>query len=248
VSDHELTGALRALGARLEADETPDLVPSVLAALPVRPGRVRLPARRLVLILVVLLVAAATAVAASDTIRGWFASRGVRLDRVATLPPVSTLQGPSDLGLGRPISAAEAARVLGVPLPESSRLGPPDGVYESAGPLVTQRWRARPGLPGAPALPGTGALLTIGPIRDAEQPFLIAKELSPQTHVDFPQLPDGTQAAFIGGAPHAVQFEGTTTRFRLAANVLIWEARGHVYRLETTLPEADMLRIAAGFR
>lgn len=252
MTDQDLCQALRALGSRIEADVPVDLAPAVLGALPTRPtGRPRW-VRTLVIAMAIVVLAAGGAIAASDSLREWLFGEGVDLRRVTTLPAVSTVRGPAELGAGTETTPAAAAAAMGMTLPTSPQLGPPDAVLlarTAAGPAVTLVWRAGPDLPGAPFAPGIGALLTIGPERDANDPFMITKETSPGTTTDFVRIPGIGEAGWIAGAPHAVTLsDGTQQQFRLAANVLLWSQGSRLHRLETTLGKAEATALAAGLR
>ena len=262
MSDQELTLALRALGHRLEAEPVPDLAPAVLARL----GEVGAPRRGwrpLVLALAVLLIAAAVAVAASDRVRDFLFGAGVNVERVATLPvtttapagnitapAATTAPGPpagpapfASLGLGRPVTASGAANALGGGVPATALLGPPDAIFRAEtadGPAVTLAWR-----------PADPVLLTVVPAHDADDPFLIGKELTQQTTAEFVNLPDGGEGVFVSGAPHAVTlFDGRQVRFRLAEDVLLWRPAGsdRVYRLEGRFDRARAIQLAGSLR
>ena len=245
MSDQDLTGALRALGTRLEA--TPELVAGVrerldgIETLPV-PTRVRR-RRVLVIALALMLALAATAVASSQSIRNWLVHRGVDARTVETLPPT---QRATVADLGRRIDAAEAARSLGRRLPHSPLLGSSDDIRRLAGSTdVTLVWQARDELPQTSSLPGVGALLTIWPTSASPEAFVIGKVLAGTTKVSFVRLPAGAEAVWVEGAPHAVRLFGNeTVKFRMAANALIWTSDGLNLRLETTLPLARALAIA----
>lgn len=249
MSELELTTALRALGSRLE--ETPDLVVAVVARLETEPVEARRPWRRTrrvaIVAIALLLLVAATAFASSRSLRDWLLDRGVDARPVTALP--ETVQG-SLAELGAVVDAGSVAEVFGKPVPTSSLLGPPNEVRaDRPAREVTLVWAETPALPASPSLPGVGALLTVWPAELDQEPFIVAKALAADTRVRFVSLPDGTAAVWIAGAPHAVTvFDRGTLRFRLAANVLIWNtADGLNHRLETTVPLARALAIAASF-
>jgi hypothetical protein len=255
MSDRDVALALRALGRRLDAEPVPDLAPVVLSRL----GSVAAPPRRwrpLVLAIAVLLLAAAVAVAASDRVRDFLFGAGVSVERVATLPVATTASAPTtapkppakpasfaSLGLGRPVAAAAASSALGIPLPATGLLGPPDAVFRAEtadGPAITLAWQ-----------PADPVLLTVVPAHDENDPFLIGKQLTEQTTADFVQLPGGGEGVFISGAPHAVTlFDGRQVRFRLAEDVLLWRPSGteRVYRLEGRFDQARAVQLATSVR
>jgi hypothetical protein len=198
----------------------------------------------------VLLLAAAVAVAASDRVRDFLFGAGVRVERVATLPVTTTAPPPPSgptpfaaLGLGRPVTAAAAARALGRSVPATGLLGPPDAIFRAEtadGPAVTLAWQ-----------PADPVLLTVVPAHDENDPFLIGKELTQQTTAEFVNLPGGGEGVFLSGAPHAVTlFDGRQVRFRLAEDVLLWRPPGtdRVYRLEGRFDRARAIQLAGSLR
>lgn len=235
-----LEQALRALGMRLEDEPVGDIAAAIagrLTAAPQRGTRRRSRARRraLALSLAALLIAAATAFASSAAVRhqarAWLRAVGIgtSVSPRAGKAPVVSLAGA---GLGAPISAADAARRLGLrTLPHP--FGRPGRVF-AAGQAVTLTWPPRRGLPPS-AVRAVGALLTIENRATAADPFLLGKALSSANTVEFVGVPgaDYGQGVWIAGAPHSVRtFDGRRVRFRLAANALLWRTGPRVYRLE----------------
>ena len=262
MSEQDIALALRALGRRLDAEPAPDLAPVVLSRL----GDVAAPPRRwrpLVLAIAVLLLTAAVAVAASDRLRDFLFGAGVSVERVETLPVATTKPAPTATAPGattaphppaaRPRSrhsgsvgrsgAAAASSALGIPLPATDVLGPPDAIFRAEtadGPAITLAWQ-----------PADPVLLTVVPAHDENDPFLIGKELTEQTTAEFIQLPGGGEGVFISGAPHAVTlFDGREVRFRLAEDVLLWRPSGtdRVYRLEGRFDQARAVQLATSLR
>ncbi len=252
MSDHDLTLALRALGRRLDAEPVADVVPAVLVRIAEpAPAPRRRRTRPLVLAFVALLLIAATAVAASDRLREWLQGSGVSIERVETLPPTVSTPVPSAtgsstasfaaLGLGEPVDADTAEAALGVPLPASAELGPPDAIYRAETPegdAITLAWR-----------PADPVLLTVVPAYDENDPFLIGKSLTSATSVDYVPLAGGGEGVYLSGAPHAVTlFDGREVQFRLAEDVLLWRpAGGRVYRLEGSFDRAGALALVDSF-
>ena len=79
-----------------------------------------------------------------------------------------------------------------------------------------------------------------------------AKFVAPGTRVDFVTV-NGEQGEWVTGKPHHfgnVDDQGVFRKesIRLAGNVLLWERHGLVLRLESAVPEAATLRIAASVR
>ena len=152
MTELELQQALRALGSRLDAEATVDVTSLVVAQLPA--ARARTPrrwARPVAVVLVILLLGAATAVAASDTVRSWLGVRGIDASTVATLPETVEVDNLGDLGAGTPVDAQSAEAVLGHQLPASDALGGPAAILassEPAEPTVTLVWSPTPEPPG----------------------------------------------------------------------------------------------------
>ncbi len=250
MTELELQRALRALGARLDAEATADVSAVVVAQLPA--ARARTPrrwARPVAIVLAILLLGAATAVAASDTVRSWLDVRGIDARTVGTLPTTVEVDDLDDLGAGTPVDGQSAEDVLGHRLPTSDVLGAPAAILsssETAVPTVTLVWSAAPRLPAGTVAPGVGALLTIIPGYDPDNMRVIGKSLIDETQVEFVTMPSGDDAVWIEGAPHAVTlFDGSEARFRLAENVLIWSDGDDTRRLETTLERDEAVAIAA---
>ena len=257
MNERELELVLRTLGERLRAAPTTDLAPGVVRVLESTRARGR-PRRRVTLaVAAVLLVVCAAAVAATpplrDAVRDWLSSAGVGAQTVDRLPPTVPVAEIAELGLGRRADAAQARRILGVPLPRSPLLGSPDLIFTgaaSAGASVTLLWRASNDLRAAADLPAVGALLTLAPTRDRSAPWWIAKSLGPGSHAEFVDLAGIPGAAvWIEGAPHTVTgLDGRTARFRLAANVLVWRLGDRVYRLESALGRSAAEQVATTLR
>ena len=235
---NDLEQALRALGSRLELEPTPDVGLAVAARL-AAPSSMRRPARRsLVLVLALIAVAAGSAFAASSSLRGqarsWLRSVGIATTVDPSPPPVDSV-ALGQARLGRRLTLAAAATDVRRDAPPPA-FGPPGAAYAS-GSTVTFVWPPGHGLP-ATSVRGVGALLSITTAAGAagdNAPVILAKTLSASARVTFLRLPgaDDDQAVWIAGAPHAVSgFDGSVIRFRLAANVLVWQRQGRTYRLE----------------
>jgi hypothetical protein len=254
MTDLDLQQALRALGTRLEAEPEVDLAPVVLAR--IGPARRRAwrqrPLRMALAGIAIALIAAAVAVAASPTVRGWLSDHGVEVGRSGRPVPSITAADLPALGLGRSVTAAEAESALGRPLPTSDRLGQPATVLLDqtlAGDVVTLVWRPGPGLPPTPVLPDVGALLTLGPPGTGDEAIIVAKSLTPRSTAQFVDILELGPAVWIAGAPHAVRlFDGRSIRFRLAANVLLWDVDSRLVRLEGALSRDDAIAVAESVR
>ncbi|MGN6870110.1 MAG: hypothetical protein ACTHMY_17110 [Solirubrobacteraceae bacterium] len=236
----ELEQRLLALGAALDAPPAPDTVPAVLAGLPARRRRHRRPAGRVLAVAIaamLLLVGVAMAVPPSrDAILRAIGLRGVSIERVPHLPPIppGTRTG-ARLGLGRPISLAQARHAAGF-----TALLPPRASGAYLGHDV----------PGGRVSILIGRVL-ITEFRDTAPPFIF-KVIDPDTKVKITRV-NGAQAVYLSGAPHQVLFGAPdgqirTDRIRLAGNVLIWGHGPLVVRIEGTHTLAEALAIARSLR
>lgn len=216
----ELEHELRALADALDWPATP-----ALSFRPVAAGR-RRRARTLVAVLAVLAVAVTVALAvpaSRSAILRVFDLDGVTVERVGSLPPAE--ERPLAAGLGPRVGRAQALTALQTPirLPAAAASAPihlRDGVVS----VVF----------GAPA----PVLLT--ELRTG--PYLLKKLATLATSVEWVTV--GRAAGlWIAGRGHVVALPGAPPR--LAGNVLVWEYRGVVYRLEgPRLTRRAALRLA----
>jgi hypothetical protein len=208
----DLERSLRALAPAIEWPETP----AVAAGLELAPRR-RLRARSWVLVAVAaavlaFLVALAVPDARSSILR-FLHLGGATIERVSTLPAAE--ERPLGAGLGRPVTAAEAATVLGAPF----RL-----------PAM------RPGqrLPVLRAVDGAVSTLLATPapvlLTETAGTGLLKKLASIATSVQSVEVAPGVEGIWLSGAQHV--YVGPSAPPRLAGNVLLWERDGITYRLE----------------
>jgi hypothetical protein len=135
----------------------------------------------------------------------------------------------------------------------------PDEVVLQASPpdAVSLVYRARPGLPAAPAL-STGEApngLLIMQFPGQFSPLgqaALGKGLAPGSRIE-PVAVNGQPGYWIEGELHLLFYrdpEGRTLpqERRLAGNVLLWEQDGLTLRLESALSRDEALRIAASVR
>lgn len=245
MSDDELGGALATLD--VEWATTPELAPGVMARVSSerQPRVVRLPLsrpKRIVLIAAATVLLLAGAAVAAKIIIDLGA---VVLEVTPSRPGLPT---PSIAPTGDPITLREAGILLGKDVVLPPTLGEPDRVWadevftESGKvPRVTVAWQARPGLP---EISGTryGAVLVVFE-GDANQ---ASKEIYEDTGVLKFETVDGVEFYWTRGT-HLLQLltsEGVVY-VRVEGNVLLWRDGSHTMRLETALPKADALRIAA---
>jgi hypothetical protein len=227
---------LRALAGALDWPPQPDLAPAVSARMRAARRRRRPALRPLAVAAAALLILlAATALvppARSAVLRVLGVTHAARIVRAPQPPRVS--RGP--LELGRPVALAEARRrapFLRLP----ARLGEPDAARYSdrlAGGAVTLRWAGGDALT---EFEGRGT------------PFL-TKFAASATRVR--RVGVGTTFGyFLDGAAHdvvvmdrnGVPVQGTRALVR--GNVLLWDAGGIAYRLETRRGLRHALAVAA---
>jgi hypothetical protein len=243
----ELEVALVELGRAIEYPPTPELAPRVRARLAEgRRPRFRLAERRtLVIALAVLAVAVGALMAVPGTraaILDFFGLRGVRIERVETLPTVPSQRG--DLGLGDRVSLDEARKRVGFELVMPAELGEPDEVYfrdHPAGGMVSFVY-------GSAEKPR--ALFTQFEARVEE---VIFKKAIAETEIE-PVTVAGEPGYFLSGEAHVFGYMDTQGQIQLedvrlvVDNVLVWEQGPLTLRLEADVPRAEALRIAGSLR
>jgi hypothetical protein len=217
----ELEQRLVALSATLELPPAPDVVPVVLARLPVRTRRRRRVRRTLAAAFAATLLLAGSAMAIPPTryaILRIVGLRGVRIERVSRLPP---LVSGSWHGLGQRIQLARARHAASF-----TALLPPRSAAAFLGHDV----------PGGRISLLIGRLLVIE-FRGTPTPFIF-KFIGPGTAVKFVRV-NGGSGVYLSGAPHEVSYRAKTgqvqtDRVRLAGNVLIWQQGYLTIRIEGT--------------
>jgi hypothetical protein len=257
MDDAALAEALRRLGPKLAIPETPsDVAARVTAEVEAsgRPGGAwpgRPSGRMLLAVAAVLVVVASGLIAVSPRARAiaddLIHLRGLRVQPVSHLPPAGI-----ELHMGRAVNLAEARRLAGRPIARPTGLGHPDAVYVTGAAgktLVSLVYRARPGLPAAPAT-GTGLILSEFRGQGADIGF-IKKLLGTGTTID--QVTVSGETGYWIAGPQVVLFVGpdgsiATDAPRLSGSSLFWTAGGVTYRLESTLDEAGSLRVANSVR
>lgn len=183
-----------------------------------------------------------------------FGLGGVTIRQVPTTVPAVTTAGTSvpvdvgDLGLGTPVTLAEARRLVASPIVVPGELGEPDAVFTSTynGPVVTLVYSPRPGLPAAPHTT-VGLLITEFAGRFA--PY-IEKQVGPG---QAERITVGGQPALWVDGPHTLIYadesgDVTTSRSRLAASTLIVSRNGTTIRLEGAFDQATAVRLAESLR
>jgi hypothetical protein len=206
-------------------------------------------ARRRRLTLVLVAAALALALAGGTAAAAVVELRGATIQRVPSLPsPSPTPPGAAgallDLGRRYPsLAAAEGAAGFRALVPAA--LGQPDEVWYRASPgVLTLVYRPRPGLP-ASGDQDVGALVMEARASVSAPSF---GKLLPAGATVQPLTVNGGQGFWISGAPHGAFFYGAPgdrmDSFRLAGDVLIWNQRDLVVRIESGLDERGALGVA----
>lgn len=241
---------LRAIAADVDWPPDPDLVPAVLARLDERGAQpharpdARFRSRLLphsplalaaVVLLAVLVAVALVPPARSAILRVLGLTQGARIVRVDRVPRTS--QPSLDLGARTTLAAARPRLGFAPRLPAA--LGPPREVRYSAriaGGALTLSW--------------PGEALT--EFRGQAFPML-QKNVTERTRVRRTSVGGGV-AYFLSGAPHVVFLTDAhgnilmASRALVRAHVLVWDADGLSYRLETHRDLAGALAVARSLR
>lgn len=157
------------------------------------------------------------------------------------------LPAPINLTPGVQVDMEEAVRSVDFEIVVPSALPPPDAVHLLEWELGTQvfiAWVASEQLPQVGAS-GIGVLLAEFRANLNEQFF--EKLIMAGTTVDRVEVA-GVPAYWLAGAPHVFMFDAggplVEDSTRLTGNVLVWEADGITYRLESNLSLNESLAIA----
>lgn len=163
-----------------------------------------------------------------------------------TVPPLR-----AQIGTPTTLAAARAQSPFPIRTPSAPELAAPDEVYAdpTTGGRVSLLYAARPGLP---AIPGTDVGLLLQEFRGGIASGIFQKGVPATSRVE-PVAVDGVQGYWIEGGLRALAYtdasgNGRYEETRYAGNTLIWEKNGVVYRLESSLPKDDAVRIASTFR
>jgi hypothetical protein len=246
MSDEELGVVLSALPLAWPA--TPDLALTVMASTRAarRPRVVRLPlsrAKRFMLVAAATLVLLAGVALATRFV----IDLGAVVVEVTPAPGTQQPTSPAT-SFGEPITLEEAETLLGGELRLPTHLGRPDQiwadeVFTDVGEVVriTATWGPAPDLP---VIEGTehGAVL----MRFEGDTDQASKEVYEDTGVVEPARVDGIDGVWTTGA-HVLRLltSDGIVLVRVDGNVLLWRDGRYTMRLETALPKADVIRIAA---
>jgi hypothetical protein len=245
----DLHAELSALSVEWPA--TPDLADGVLARLPEPAAPPRRPAWRPVLAYGLAAVVAAFAITmavspdARSAVLEWLGLKSVKVERrEPTAPPPSPGALGSGLGLGTPVSLAEARRHSPfLRVPAADGLGRPDAVYVGGGDSVSLVYGERPGYARADA---TGAALLVQEFRARVTPFIM-KSVGEGATLERLRV-DGAPAYFISGSHGFAYEQDGATDFedqRIAGNTLLVERPdGLLVRVEGDLSRERAVAIA----
>ena len=234
---------LREVGERIAWPQGVDIAPAVLGRLDraaERPRRLALAWVGLALLATILILAIPPA---REAIADLLGVAGIRIELGTDEPTTAGYE----LALGEEMTKAqvesESGRMIAVP----ADLPPPEAIYLSNSPLegeVTMVWAPTPTIP---EMGDTGVGLLITQFRATGVGSYLKRATLGTRVVVVPV--SGADGYWIEGAPHMLVFEepdGVVRHelSRLAANVLIWEAGGVTYRVESTLDLRSTLEIA----
>jgi hypothetical protein len=227
--------------------DAPELAPGVSAA--VRRAATRRRRRIVVLALALLLAVPAAALAVSPALRQrvleTFGLRGVRIVRVAQLPPTGATA--RRLHIGPAVTLAAAGTAIGVRIDPPAALGTPDGIYaerQATGTIVTFLYEPR-----TVALRlGSRRRVLVSLLRATIDANLLSKTISQATRVEHLKIQGGV-ALIVSGVPHLVVLfpngNGLVQlQSRLAGPTLVWQRQSLIVRVEGDLPNALLVRIA----
>jgi len=246
----------------VEWPATPDIAAAVRVRIAAEPAPRRRAARRLpslaagwrvrlaYVVAAVLLLGGGTLAAspeARSAVLEWLGLKSVEIRRE---PPTAT-PGPRSrlgqtLGLGQPVTLAEARQAGRAPVLVPAALGDPDAVYEGSlvngQPAITLVYAPRERLPASDV---TGVALLVQTFEAAATPF-IQKTASSADAIERLDI-DGARAYWITGShgfafqtERGVSFEGQ----RLADRTLLMERDGLLVRIEGGLTRARAVEIA----
>ena len=255
-----LEDALISLGTRLELPAEPQLARSVRAHLEAHPqermsaqpltGVWRFARLRPALGLAALVVCLAALVlvfspSTRNAVADWIGLDGVRI--TYDEPPETPLG--SDLMLGKKVTLDQATSGAGFSLRVPASLGDPDEVYivdGTSGERVSLLYRSTEDLPRTNET-GVGVLISQFPAT-LDRNLLLKKIVPSEGSVEMVEVA-GTTGYWLDGEPHAVTYidqygAARQDQFRLAANTLLWQRDGIVYRIESSLSQNRSVAIA----
>lgn len=152
------------------------------------------------------------------------------------------------LGLGTPVSLAAVRARVPFPVRVPAALGAPDEVYLAPTPPEGQVSLVYVPRPALPRTAETGVGLLLSQFRGTFEPTM-GKGLGPETRVEEVTV-NGGRGFWLEGRPHLFFYRDSRgaiqdQTLRLAGSVLLWEQGDVTLRIESALPKAEALRIAA---
>ena len=164
-------------------------------------------------------------------------------------PPPNGLSFRATLGTQTTLTEAQSRMPFAIETPGLPEFGAPDEVYTQIPPpggRISLLYIARAELP---AIAGTDVGLLVQEFRGGIDAGIFQKGVPAGVAVE-PVTVNGVAGYWIAGGLRAFAYTDANGTFRYedvryAGNTLLWERDGVVYRLESALPKADALRIAA---
>jgi hypothetical protein len=250
---NELERSLAEMGGRIEWPEAADLTSSIRTVIGESSPRRFTPARILAfaatLAALVVTLSLISFPGVRTAVADFLGIGGVRIDTGGSAPTPA-----AELDLGERMSLARARDSVAFDVRLPSALGRPDSVWLDTGVTGGQVALAYEPSSDLPAAPGTdlGALVTQFP--EAEVAATALKKVTgsqPGTTFE-PVTVEGAQGFWVSGQPHVIAYlesdgDVRSETVRLAGNVLLWEAGGVTYRIESTLGKAKAIAIAESF-
>lgn len=242
MSERTTEAALRDLAEGIDWPPPVDFTTRLRLDPPVRRSwqpRIAWMAAVLVLMLVILLVPTAR-----QAVANLLAVAGIHIEfgDAANLPP------PTNLAPGQQVDMEAASDAVDFAILKPATLDPPTAVHLLQWELGTQVFLAWAASDQLPEVGDSGTGLLLAEFRaDLDEEFF-GKIVLEGTTVDR-VIVNGVPGFWLGGAPHVFLFETgrrdlVADGTRLTGNVLIWEAEGITYRLESALSLGDTLAVA----
>lgn len=232
------------LGKHVEWPDETDLAPAVLNIIGARP--IRRNRRWLAPVLAAVAIALLLLTPPGKEAVAWLLRvSGIKVEFTQITAPAIA---PATLTIGDPVSLATAQASVEFPVLIPSSIPLPDSVQLASwggGRQIVMAWAASDQLPEVFET-RTGLLLF--QFRASVNEELLTKQATEATVIQEVAV-RGSTGYFISGAPHIVWFESSDNMMfedfvRLAANVLIWEADGVTYRIESSLGLEETLAVA----
>jgi hypothetical protein len=236
--------------SQVDFPETPALASRVTAAIAQAP-RVEARPRRLLPILAAAAVLAIALTllaspAAREAVADWLGIGGVRI--TTQEPGESSTPIGNDLGLGEPVTLAEARSDAGFDLRFPVGLGPPDETYLATAEGFSQVNAVYgPPLEMAVGVPGSDERLLLTQFVGSPDGAYFKKLIEVDPGIDQVMV-DGLPGLWLA-SHHEITYRGPDGTLhkdtsRLAGKTLLWEENGITYRLESSLSKVAAVRVA----